>query len=241
MTARPQPPATLTRQHEPVTAPANRGWPLAGLARPGIHEFLGSRGAGRAAALALMACCAAELPGASVMRLVWMQTRAASRRWGLPGGEGLEEVGLNPRNLLLVESGNERELLWALEQALDCPGLLAVVGCLPSAERHYNFTASRRLSLRARRSGSRIFLARGDRIREATSAQTRWRVDPCPSAPSGLVWRGFELPGARSWRLRLERAPGWTPGVWHIEWSEHENRLRLAASPAPANPVRAAG
>ena len=220
---------------------AGRSWPLAVLERAGVHEFLGGRGANRAAALALIACCAASLPGAAEQRLVWVQTRAASRRWGLPGGEGFEALGLNPRNLLLVEPGNERELLWAVEQALDCPGLLAVVGCLPSMERQYGFTASRRLSLRALRNGSRIFLSRGARLREATSARTRWRVDPASGAPSGLAWRGFELPGARSWRVGLERAPGWTPGAWNIEWSEHENRLRMAAPPAPASRVRAAG
>ncbi len=222
-------------------AEADRSWPLATLARSGVHEFLGGRSGGRAAALALLACCAAELPGASTGRLVWVQTRASSRRWGLPCGEGFEEIGLNPRNLLLVEPGDERELLWALEQALDCPGLLAVVGCLPGVERHYGFTASRRLSLRALRGGSRVFLARGARLREATSARTRWRVEPLPSAPSTLAWRGFELPGARSWRIGLERAPGWTPGEWNIEWSEHENCLRLAAPPAPASDIRAAG
>lgn len=222
-------------------AAGRRGWPLAVLERPGVHEFLGERGANRAAALSLLLCGAASLPGAAEGRLVWVQTSAATRRWGMPCGEGLNAIGLNPRNMLFVEPENERELLWALEQALDCPGLLAVVGCLPGAERHYGFTASRRLSLRALRNGSRIFLARGVRIREATSAQTRWRVEPAPSAPSGLAWRGFELPGARGWRVGLERAPGWTPGAWNIEWSEHENRLHLAASPARANPVRAAG
>ena len=225
-----------------VSRPApDRSWPLAALARPGVHEFLGGRGAGRAAALSLFMCCAAELPGASELRLVWVQTRAASRRWGLPCGEGLESIGLDPRSVLFVEPENERELLWSLEQALDCSGLLAVVGCLPEVERHYGFTASRRLSLRALRGGSRVFLARGAQLREATSAQTRWRVEPAPSAPSGLVWRGFELPGARSWRVSLARAPGWTPGAWNIEWSEHENRLRMAASPAEASTVRAAG
>ena len=218
-----------------------RGWPLAVLERPGVHEFLGERGANRAAALSLLLCAATSLPGAAEGSLVWVQTSAATRRWGMPCGEGLNAIGLNPRNVLFVEPENERESLWALEQALDCPGLLAVVGCLPSAERHYGFTVSRRLSLRALRNGSRVFLARGARIREATSAQTRWRVEPAPSAPSGLAWRGFELPGARSWRVGLERAAGWTPGAWNIEWSEHENRLRLAASPARANPVRAAG
>ena len=224
-----------------ITGTARGMGRLAVLERPGVHEFLGERGANRAAALSLLLCAAASLPGAAERRLVWVQTSAATRRWGMPCGEGLESIGLSPCSVLFVEPENERELLWALEQALDCPGLLAVVGCLPSAERHYGFTASRRLSLRALRNGSRIFLARGARIREATSAQTRWRVEPAPSAPSGLVWRGFELPGARSWRVGLERAPGWTPGAWNIEWSENENRLRLAAPPARANPVRAAG
>ena len=217
------------------------GWPLAALERPGVHEFLGERGADRAPALSLLLCAAASLPGAAERRLVWVQTRAASRRWGRPCGEGLEAVGLNPGNLLFVEPEDERELLWALEQALDCSGLLAVVGCLPGAERRYGFTASRRLSLRALRNGSRVFLARGARIREATSAQTRWRVEPAPSAPLELAWRGFELPGARNWRVNLLRAPGWTPASWNIEWSEHENRLHMAASPAEPGAVRAAG
>ena len=218
-----------------------RDWPLAVLERPGVHEFLGERGADRAAALSLLLCGAAGLPGAAEGRLVWVQTLAASRRWGLPCGEGLDAIGLNPRSVLIVEPETERELLWVLEQALDCSGLLAVVGCLPEVERHYGFTASRRLSLRALRKGSRLFLARGARIREATSAQTRWRVEPAPSAPVELAWRGFELPGARRWRLNLLRAPGWPPASWNIEWSEHENRLRMAASPAEPSAVRAAG
>ena len=99
-----------------------RGWPLAALERPGVHEFLGDRGADRAAALSLLLCGAASLPGAADRRLVWVQTSAATRRWGLPCGEGLESIGLNPRSVLFVEPENERELLWALEQALDCPG-----------------------------------------------------------------------------------------------------------------------
>ena len=235
MSARPEPAIRESR------ARPDRGWPLAVLERPGVHEFLGERGADRAAALLLLLCGAADLPGAAERRLVWVQTRGASRRWGQPCGEGLESIGLNPRRVLFVEPEDERELLWALEQALDCPGLLAVVGCLPGAERNYGFTASRRLSLRALRSGSRVFLARGARVREATSAQTRWRVEPVPSTPSDLAWRGFALPGARSWRVNLLRAPGWTPAAWNIEWSEHENRLRMAASPAEASVVRAAG
>jgi protein ImuA len=218
-----------------------QGWPLAGLERPGVHEFLGERGADRAAALSLLLCGAASLSGAAEGRLVWVQTRGASRRWGLPCGEDLESIGLDPRSALFVEPENERELLWVLEQALDCSGALAVVGCLPGVERHYGFTASRRLSLRALRNGSRLFLTRGARIREATSAQTRWRVEPASSTPSGLAWRGFELPGARSWRVNLLRAPGRTPAAWNIEWSEHENRLRMAASPAEPDAVRATG
>ena len=235
MSARLQP---LTR----ISAPEpDRGWPLAALRRPGVHEFLGEQGAGRAAALSLLLCNIAELPGASDRPLVWVQTRAASRRWGLPFGDGLESIGLNPDRLLLVEPEDERELLWALEQALDCSGLLAVVGCLPGVERHYGFTPSRRLSLRAMRNGSRIFLARGAQFRAATAAQSRWRVEPAPSAASRLNWRGYELPGARSWRVSLLRAPGRTPGAWNIEWNEHENRLCMAASPAEAGTVRAAG
>ncbi len=222
-------------------AEPDHGRLLAALERPGVHEFLGESGAGRAAALSLLLCAAAELPGAAERRLVWVQTRASSSRWGLPCGDGLKAIGLDPRSLLLVEPKDERELLWSLEQALDCPGLLAVVGCLPGVERHYSFTPSRRLSLRALRNGSRVFLARGARIREATAAQSRWRVEPAPSAPEDLTWRGSELPGARSWRLSLLRAPGRTPGTWNIEWNEHENRLCMAASPAEAGAVRAAG
>lgn len=218
-----------------------QGGPLAALERPGVHEFLGERGASRAAALSLLLCAVVSLPGAAEGRLVWMQTRTASRRWGQPCGDGLEAIGLNPRGVLFVETENERELLWALEQALDCSGLLAVVGCLPGVERHYGFTASRRLSLRAARNGSRIFLSRGARNRGGTSAQTRWRVEPGSSAPVELAWRGFDLPGARSWRVNLLRAPGRTPAAWNMEWSEHENRLRMAASPAEQHAIRAAG
>ena len=53
-----------------ITGTARGMGRLAVLERPGVHEFLGERDANRAAALSLLLCGAASLPGAAERRLV---------------------------------------------------------------------------------------------------------------------------------------------------------------------------
>src|SRR5215472_16783807 len=71
-------------------------------------------------------------------------------------GPGLAAHGLDPRHLVLVRTSRDAEILWAMEEGLRTPGIVAVVGevgLLPAV-------ASRRLQLAAKHSGVTAFLLR---------------------------------------------------------------------------------
>ena len=53
----------------------------------------------------------------------------------------LQSFGINPGKIIFIDLQKEKDILWAMEEALKCDGLAAVIGEL----KELNFTASRRL------------------------------------------------------------------------------------------------
>src|SRR5205085_3923085 len=80
--------------------------------------------------------------------------------WCLPHpdlyGPGLAAHGLDPGRVVLVRASRDAEILWAMEEGLRAPGIVAVVGEVGSLP----MVASRRLQLAAERSGITAFLLR---------------------------------------------------------------------------------
>ena len=80
--------------------------------------------------------------------------------WCLPRpdlyGPGLAAHGLDPGRVVLVRASRDAEILWAMEEGLRAPGIVAVVGEIGS----FPMVASRRLQLAAERSGITAFLLR---------------------------------------------------------------------------------
>ncbi|MGH6786304.1 MAG: ImuA family protein, partial [Novosphingobium sp.] len=99
----------------------------------------------------------------------------------VPSGEGLVLLGIDPARLVLVEAGDERDLLRAGLEAARCPGiglvLLETRGRCPG----YDLTASRRLALAARRSRTSVVVLRHEAEPRPSVAQTRWAVAAAPS------------------------------------------------------------
>ena len=157
--------------------------------------------------------------------------------WVTTGGEpyapARASLGLPPARLLVARPSGRAQLLWAMETALQCPGLAGVAGEV----RDLDPTAARRLQLAARASGvTALVVNTGD---GANTAVSRWRVGPAPSAGAGVgPWR---------WRLRLVRCRGRGAGEdeWLVEWNDATRGLRLAAlaadRPAAADGRRRAG
>jgi len=140
--------------------------------------------------------------------------------WCLPRpdlyGPGLAAHGLDPGRVVLVRASRDAEILWAMEEGLRAPGMVAVVGEIGS----FPMVASRRLQLAAERSGITAFLLRrwrdgGQAARERAlpnAAVTRWRIASLPSLPT----RGEPGVGHPRWRVELLRCRGGEPASWEM-------------------------
>lgn len=181
------------------------------------------------------------------LAVIYLQLTKQAQELGLPYGPGLSSFGFDPDALVLVRPANMAELLWAAEEALACKAVAAVVADIADQPRILDFTASRRLSLRAASSGSSLFLLRYGAGREASAAQLRWRITPSLSAR-----KRFDLlaPGPLRWRAQLEKGVllrqqtewlmGWTQnGFTTFDAARKRTHRNVAGAPlsraVPAN------
>ena len=134
--------------------------------------------------------------------LLVLQLKADAQEIGLPYGLGLKNFGLDTEALVLIRTDTIVELLWAIEEAVACRAVGAVVADLAYTHKALDFTASRRLALRSAASAGTVFLVRYARGREASAAKFRWRVLPAPSVPPPFDDRA---PGPPRWRVILEK------------------------------------
>ena len=153
--------------------------------------------------------------------IVWIAEDMAMIESGAPYGCGLDEFGLSPERLLLVNVSHRRDLLWAMEEALHCRAIGAVIGEL----RHDSIdaVALRRLSLAASASGAFAFLLRGSPTQESSTAATRWVVSAAPSQPR-------YGPGAPRFEAQLVRNRRGPLGSWLLEWNEKDECFVLAST-----------
>ena len=140
---------------------------------------------------------------------------------------GLAAYGLTPDRLIAVRATRDADALWAMEEALRCKRLSAVLGEVGALD----LTASRRLQLAAESSGvTGVLLQTGPRRSAASAAVTRWRIAPAPSEP---LEPGV---GDPRWSVALERCRGGRPGAWLLEWRDGA-LVDAASAPARTAPV----
>ncbi|OYX01786.1 MAG: hypothetical protein B7Z15_19395, partial [Rhizobiales bacterium 32-66-8] len=150
--------------------------------------------------------------------VIYLQLADQSQQLGLPYGPGLLSFGLDPAAVVLVRPATMAELLWAVEEAIACRAVAAVVADIGSPSRLLDFTASRRLSLRAASTGGSIFLLRYGIAREASAAHLRWGLAPAPSA---IRRYDTKAPGPLRWRAQLEKGTLIKQAAWLLGWTEH--------------------
>jgi len=224
------PSAAQTRPHDvlPFGLDAvDRALPGGGLAVGAVHEVVAADFRDRPAVLGFCATLPARLMATRPGPMLWCQ--AAGGGDGLePYAPGLGGLGFDPDRITFLTTADERDMLWAMEEALSCAAVAGVVG-VPAREKLYGFTASRRLALRARENGVTLLLARSHRAEGASAADTRWRVAARPSATP--TRRRVFLPslGQPSWRIALVYGRGVKPGQWDIEWDYETLRFAVAA------------
>ena len=135
---------------------------------------------------------------------------------GLSGNlypSALKTFGVDPERVIFVNLLNDRDVLWAMEEALKCPGLVMAV----SEVRELNFKQSRRLQLAVEQSRVTGFVLRNQSKKlSATACAARWQVTPLPSEPAdGLPGLGFPR-----WRVDLLRVRNGQGGSWVLEWAD---------------------
>jgi protein ImuA len=187
-----------------------------GLARGALHEIAAAGEAHLAAAAGF--ALAVSSPRAS-KSTVWIAEDMAHAESGVPYGPGLEAFGLAAERLLTVAAARTRDLLWAMEEALRCRAVGAVIGELRHGE--IDSVAVRRLSLAAAESGALALLLRASPPHDASTAATRWIVGAAPDA---------------SFAVELTRNRRGPLGAWTLQWSDEDERFVLAT---PAQPVAA--
>lgn len=187
--------------------------PGGGLSRAAVHEVL-----------------AAE-PGAAAGFCALVLARAGGTvLWIAPEPDawppGLARFGLSPADLVLVQAPRPVDGLWAMEEALRCPGVSGALLVL----RALDLTAARRLQLAAEAGGAVGLLVRPDEEESgASAALTRWRVGALP----GTGRAAHDL-GDPRWRLDLLRCRGGKPGSWSVVWRGEAGRLQLDEEDAEA-------
>lgn len=167
-----------------------------------VHEFCCSRPEEGAASSGFVSGILSSLMnggGASI----WI---SASRMLFPPA---LAFFGLDPDKIIFIDLKKEKQVLWAIEEALKCEGLAAVVGEL----QEISFTESRRLQLAVEKSGVTGFLIRHQPKNLSTASVTRWKIQSLPG-------RETEMPGIHfpCWQVQLEKVRNGKTGSWQLEW-----------------------
>src|ERR1700712_3428289 len=114
--------------------PINQAFPQGTFPLGAIHEFISRGHESASATLGFISALISPL-----------MKKGGSGIWIGPRGKifppALEQFGIEPSRIIFIDLQKEKDMLWAVEEALKCPGLTAVVGEIPEL----SFTASRRL------------------------------------------------------------------------------------------------
>lgn len=124
----------------------------------------------------------------------------------------LKTFGVEPDQVVFVDLKREKDVLWAMEEALKCEGLAAVIGEI----REINLTVSRRFQLAVEQSRVTGFILRHQpRDMNAIACMARWRITPLASEPED----GMPGVGLPRWNVELLKVRNGKPGVWQLQWA----------------------
>jgi protein ImuA len=180
-------------------------FPYGSLPTAAMHEFSGSTHEDMAATggfvAALLSTCL-PLPGA----VAWISTEATV----FP--PALCSFNMEPHQVLFIQPANEKDLLWATEEALKCAGLRAVI----AETKDIGAMHSRRFQLAAEKSRVTGFLlnrTRGNPV--ANNCVSRWKISSLPSETED----GLPGVGHPHWEVELLKIRNGRPGRWTLSWS----------------------
>ncbi|MEO6638799.1 MAG: Error-prone repair protein ImuA [Ginsengibacter sp.] len=178
----------------------NAQFPLAA-----VHEFIYASSEERAATVGFVSGILA-----SIMRkggvCIWINSSKAIF------APALKLFGVAPEKMIFITLKKEKEILWALEEALKCEGLAAVIGEMQDL----SFTVSRRLQLAVEKSQVTGFIFRNrPRSLNITAFISRWKIFPVPGEFDD------DMPGVAfpRWKVELLKVRNGKTGSWDIEFA----------------------
>ena len=207
--------------------------PDGGLARGALHEVVPATEDAVACAFGFIAAILTRLARARPLLLIIPRHRLRPyRSHGRLNGHGLDTaLGLDPARLILVETAQRKETLWAMEEALRSQAPTAVMAAIDTLD----LKSSQRLHLAATDAGLPLFLIRPAPTLDASAAATRWRIGTAQAARDR-----FGLIARPRWHLQLERCRNGRPGEWVVEYDHVAHRFSLAAALADCSRARGA-
>jgi protein ImuA len=125
----------------------------------------------------------------------------------------LKAFGIPPDQVIFIDLKKEKDILWAMEEALKCASLSAVIGEIPEL----SFTHSRRFQLAVEQSKTTGFILRSNpRFLTPNSCVARWKIKPLPSEnEDGLPGIGHPV-----WQVDLQKIRNGRPSTWTVEWKD---------------------
>lgn len=196
--------ADIGQETDTGLGPVARAFPGGALPLGAVHELISNRQEHAAATNGFLAGLLGRLMKDKGYCL-WI----SNKRKIFP--PALAPFGIDPDRIIFIDLEQQKDVLWAVEEALKCDTLSAVVGELSEL----SFTESRRLQLAVEKSRVTGFIHRYSPRRENTVAcVTRWKIQPIAgSTEEGLPGVGFPR-----WHVQLLKVRNGRPGAWNVEW-----------------------
>lgn len=170
-----------------------------------VHEFISNDPESAAATTGFMAGLLGKLMGEYGICL-WIGIRP------MVFAAALKAFGVEPHRVIFIDLSKEKDVIWAVEEALKCESLAAVVGEL----HEITFTESRRLQLAVEQSRVTGFLHRSNpRAVSTLACVSRWQVTPMASQ----LEEGMPGVGHPCWHVQLQKIRNGEPGEWEMQWA----------------------
>lgn len=170
-----------------------------------VHEFVSLEAEATAATSGFLTCLLHRMLQHKGFCL-WI----SSRRLVFP--PALKLLGVDPDTVVFIDLQSDKDVLWAIEEALRCEALVAVVGEL----KELTFAQSRRLQLAIEQSRVTGFIHRIQPNAENTTAcVARWKITPLP----GIAEEDMPGVGFPKWNVALTKVRNGRPGAWKIGWT----------------------
>lgn len=153
--------------------------------------------------------------------ILWVQDRLTRKEAGEP-----YLPGLAGKKLIRVDLSQPKDVLWAMEEGLKCTDLSGVIGEIWGDPPTLDFTATKRLAIRAERHQIPCWLIRRSASPDLSAARDRWRVASLPSLPNP---DDPKSPGAQRWQVELFRSRFQKPGTWIVTYDRAADRVDFSA------------